>query len=80
MQYELQNKEKNTLKQLIAAKSKEEGVRANIGYERYDTNMSQAQKDAEFNRRLSYANQIRVDVSSTAGSDITASAKGLPQR
>ena len=80
MQYELQNKEKDTLKQLLAAKSREEGVRANIGYERYDTNMSQAQKDAEFNRRLSYANNIRVEVSSTAGSDITASAKGLPQR
>jgi hypothetical protein len=79
MQYELQTKEKNTLRQLLSAKSREEGLKANIGYERYDTNMSQAQKDAEFNRRLDYAKNINVQVSSTAGSDITAVAKGLPR-
>ena len=37
------------------------------------------ERTAEFNRRLSNANQIRVEVSSTAGGDITASAKGLPK-
>jgi hypothetical protein len=79
MQYELENKEKNTLKQLLSAKSREEGLRANIGYERYDTNMTQSQKDAEFNRRLANANAIRVEVSSSAGSDINVNAKGLPR-
>jgi hypothetical protein len=79
MQYELENKEKNTLRQLLSAKSREEGLRANIGYERYDTNMTQSQKDAEFNRRLANANAIRVEVSSSAGSDINVNAKGLPR-
>jgi Phage tail lysozyme len=79
MQYELQNKESGTLRQLLAAKTREEGVRANLGFERYDTNMTDAQRKAELDRRLTYANQIRVDVTSTAGSDITANAKALPR-
>lgn len=81
MQWELQNKEKDTLKALLAAKSREAGVQANLQYERpFTQDMTEMQRREELNRRLSYANQIRVDVSSTAGSDITASAKGLPQR
>ena len=80
MQYELQNKEQGTLKQLLAAKSREAGVQANLTYERpFTPDTSDAQRKAELDRRLSYASQIRVDVSSTAGSDITASAKGLPR-
>ena len=81
MQYELQNKEQGTLKQLLAAKTREAGVQANLTYERpFTQDTSETQRKDELSRRLSYANQIRVDVSSTAGSDITASAKGLPQR
>ena len=38
-----------------------------------------AQRKEELNRRLSYASNIRVDVSSSAGSDINVSAKGLPR-
>ena len=80
MQWELQNKEQGTLKQLLAAKSRESGVQANLGYERpFTQDMSDAQRKEELNRRLSYASNIRVDVSSSAGSDINVSAKGLPR-
>ena len=80
MQYELQNKEQGTLKQLLAAKSREAGVQANLGYERpFTQDMSDAQRKAEFDRRLSHAGNIRVDVSSSAGSDINVNAKGLPK-
>jgi hypothetical protein len=77
---ELQTTEKSTLQRLISAKSKEEGVGASLDFYRpFTQDTTQAQKDAEFNRRLSNAGAIRVEVSSTAGSDITASAKGLPR-
>lgn len=80
MQYELQNKEQGTLKQLLAAKSREAGVQANLAYERpFTQDMSDAQRKAELDRRLSYATNIRVDVSSSAGSDINVNAKGLPR-
>jgi hypothetical protein len=78
---ELQTTEKATLQRLIAAKSKAEGVEASLGFYRpFTKETTQSEKDAEFNRRLTHAGAIRVEVSSTAGSDITASAKGLPQR
>jgi hypothetical protein len=78
---ELQTTERATLQRLIAAKSKAEGVGASLDFYRpFTKETTQAEKDAEFNRRLTHAGAIRVEVSSTAGSDITASAKGLPQR
>jgi Phage tail lysozyme len=78
---ELLTTEKATLQRLIAAKTEKEGVEASLGFYRpFTERHTEADRAAELNRRLSYANQIRVDVTSTAGSDITASAKGLPQR
>ncbi|MFZ4708225.1 MAG: phage tail tip lysozyme [Zwartia sp.] len=78
---ELLTTERATLQRLIAAKSKAEGVGASLDFYRpFTKETTQAEKDAEFNRRLTHAGAIRVEVSSTAGSDITANAKGLPQR
>ena len=77
---ELQTTEKATLQKLISAKSKQEGAEASLGFYRpFTESHTEADRTKELNRRLSYANQIRVEVSSTAGSDITASAKGLPK-
>jgi predicted nucleic acid-binding protein len=80
MKYELRTTEKTALQQLLAAKTREQGVQANLTYERpFLSTATDSERAAELNRRLDYAKNINVQVSSTAGSDITAVAKGLPR-
>ena len=71
--YELNNRESAAREQLLKATTIPEAVKAGVAYER--------PKDTagETARRINIANKIEVNVTTTAGSDITASAKGLPQ-
>jgi len=74
MQYELHNDEKATLQRLQKGSSVNEGVEANIAYERYGNWQNDPVERA---RRQGYGQQIAVQISGTAGSSVPNSSTAM---